>query len=278
VASSFAIVYVARTTRAPTSGAGREEGGGPKPLFSRKAKLAEWVTAAGNPFFARAVANRVWAQLMGRGLAHPVDDLGGKEGPSHPELLKTLAEQLVAHRFDLKWLLRELANSATYQLADAGTSKEAMPRWYERARVRPLTAEELLASVRVATGFDASARPGERLPGAMAEYVLMYFGEPTNGLGEFQGLLTEHLFLNNSGELRYLIQRRKGNLADALQSSTEPWEKRVDHLFLSVLSRPPRPEERQRFIAYLGAGPKPEGRIEEAIWVLLNCSEFRFNH
>src|SRR5205823_9458389 len=231
-----------------------------------------------NPFFARAAANRVWAQLTGRGLAHPVDDLGGKEGPSHPELLKALAEQLVAHKFDLKWMLRELANSETYQLADAGISKEAMPRWYERARVRPLTAEELVAVLPVATGFDAVLRPGEKLPGGIEMWVQHYFGEPTNGLGDFQGSLSEHLFLNNSGEIRSLAQRRKGNLADALLTSTEPWAKRVDRLFLSVLSRPPRPEERKRFVAYLSDGPKPEGRVEEAIWVLLNCSEFRFNH
>ncbi|MBI1913387.1 MAG: DUF1549 domain-containing protein [Planctomycetes bacterium] len=250
----------------------------PKPLFSRKAKLAEWVVSADNPFFARAAANRVWAQLTGRGLAHPVDDLGGKEGPSHPELLKALAEQLVAHKFDLKWMLRELANSQTYQLADAGPAKDALPRWHEQASVRPLSAEELLAAIRVATGYDASRRPGEHLPGAIEAWVERYFGEPNNGLGDFQGSLSEHLFLNNSGEIRTMIQRRKGNLAEAVLTSTEPWEKRVDRLFLSVLSRPPRPEERKRFVAYLTSGPKPEARVEEAIWVLLNCSEFRFNH
>jgi hypothetical protein len=249
----------------------------PKPLFSRKAKLAEWVTAADNPYFARAVANRVWAQLMGRGLADPVDDLGGKQGPSHPALLKALAEQLVAHKFDLKWLLRELANSEAYQLADAGASKEARPRWYDRARVRPLSAEELLAAIRTVTGYDASRRPGEHLPGAIEAWMERYFGEPTNGLGDFQGSLSEHLFLNNSGEIRSMIQRRKGNLAEAVLTATEPWEKRVDRLFLSVLNRSPRPEERKRFVAYLTSGPKADGLVEEAIWVLLNCSEFRFN-
>ena len=54
----------------------------------------------------------------------------------------------------------------------------------------------------------------------------------------------EHLFLNNSSQLRGLIQARKGNLADTILTSTEPWDKRVDRLFLSILTRPPRPEER----------------------------------
>ncbi len=245
----------------------------PKPAFSRKEKLAAWVVAPDNPWFARATANRVWAQFMGRGLAHPVDDLGGKNGPSHPELLKALTEQFVAHKFDLKWLMRELANSEAYQLSARGPSAEALPPWFERAPVRPLSAEQLLASLRTATGYEAG-----KLPSAMGEWVLRYFGEPTNGQGDFQGSLAEHLFLNNSGELRQMIQHRKGNLADALLSSARPWEERVDRLFLSVLTRPPRPQERKLFVAHLTSSGKPEPLVEEAIWVLLNAAEFRFNH
>ena len=252
----------------------------PKPLFSRKEKLAEWVTAADNPYLARAAANRLWAQFMGRGLVHPVDDLGGKNAPSHPQLLDTLAAQLKANRFDLKWLIRELVLSDTYQLSAAGPGSDARPQWFERARVRPLSAEELLAAIRTATGFDiGQTKPGEaRLPGAIKEYFRIYFGSPTNGLGDFQGSLAEHLFLNNSDQIRALIRRRKGNLADSVLTSKELWETRVDRLFLSVLSRLPRPAERQRFVAHLKSDPKPEALVEEAIWVLLNCSEFRFNH
>lgn len=65
----------------------------PKPVFSRKARLADWVASAGNPYLVRAVANRVWAQFMGRGLVHPVDDLSTKNEPSHPELFRALAAQ-----------------------------------------------------------------------------------------------------------------------------------------------------------------------------------------
>lgn len=257
----------------------------PTPLFSRKAKLAEWVLAADNPYFARAVANRVWAQFLGRGLVHPVDDLKTTNKASHPELLDALAQEMAAHHFDVKWYIRELVNSRTYQLAGTGPSMEEMPRWFERARVRPLSAEEMLAAIRQATGFDAAARaagakPGEeKLPGNTKEWFLRYFGEPTTGRGEFQASLTEHLFLNNSGDVKSMIQRRKSNLADGLLSSTASAEERVERLFLSVLTRPPRPTERERFVAYLAADTaKPDALLEEAIWVLLNCSEFRLNH
>jgi hypothetical protein len=246
----------------------------PRPLFSRKEKLAAWVTAPENPFLARAAVNRVWAQLLGKGLVHPVEDLSEKNAPSHPELFRTLTARFVARKLDLKWLIRELVNSETYQRAGEGPARDALPAWFERARVRPLTAEELLAAVRVATGFDAAGAKGDDA----AVYFQLYFGEPTNGRGDFQGSLREHLFLNNSEQLLRLIQPRKGNLADALLTAKEPWEQRVDRLFLSVLSRLPRQEERAKFVAYLTSGPKPEARVVEAVWVLLNCAEFRFNH
>jgi hypothetical protein len=252
----------------------------PRPLFSRKEKLAAWVVAPENPYLARAVTNRLWAQFLGRGLVHPIDDLSRKNRPSHPELFKALTDHLVAHKFDLKALIRELVNSETYQAAATGPSTEALPTWFERARVRPLSAEELLASIRQATGFDAGKKPGEaRLPGAMEEYLTMFFGSPTDGQGNFQGSLAEHLFLNNAGQLRQMIQARKGNLADAILTSKAPLAERVEQLFLSVLSRPPRPEESKRFVEHLTADARAQpALVEDAIWVLLSCAEFRFNH
>ncbi|HEY7308296.1 MAG TPA: DUF1549 and DUF1553 domain-containing protein [Gemmataceae bacterium] len=247
----------------------------PRPLFSRKEKLADWVADPANPYLARAVVNRVWAQFLGRGLVHPVDDLSEKNAPSHPELFKAMTEQLTAHKFDLKWMIRELVNSETYQRAAEGPTKDALPSWFERGRVRPLSAEELVASICTATAADAA---GRKMANDSIEYFLRYFGKPTNGRGEFQGSLSEHLFLNNSGQIRQLIQRRKGNLADELLQSKEPWDRRVERMFLSVLSRPPSEEERKKFVTYLTAEGKPEPRLEESIWVLLNTAEFRFNH
>src|SRR6185437_4515191 len=227
------------------------------------------------PYLARAVVNRVWAQFLGKGLVHPVDDLRETNAPRQAELFKVMTDQLKSHQFDLKWLIRELVNSETYQLAAEGSVKDALPSWYERARVRPLSAEELAAAIQRAVAFDPA---GRKMVTDARPYFLMYFGEPTNGRGEFQGRLSGHLFLNNSDHIRRMIQRRKGNLADLLLVSKEPWERRVEQLFLSVLSRPPSGEERKKFVAYLTTDGKPEVLVEEAIWVLLNTAEFRFNH
>jgi hypothetical protein len=252
------------------------------PDFSRKARLAEWLTAADNPYFARAAANRVWAQFLRRGLVHPVDNLSPRNQASHPELLGILEKHLTAGRFDLKGYIRELVLSDAYQRASKGPTAE--PYWFEQARLRALSAEEMLAALRVATGFDdasrlAGVKPGqEKLPAALPEYVMRYFGSATDGRGDFQASVTERLFVSHSATLRQLIQRRKGNLADTLATSKDPWEQKVERLFLTVLSRPPTAAERTRFVEHLTSSKQSDALIEEAIWALVACAEFRFNH
>jgi hypothetical protein len=250
----------------------------PKPDFSRKAKLAEWVAAKDNPYLARAAANRVWAQFMGRGLIHPIDDIRADSVSSHPELLKALTEGFVAHKFDLKWLIREIVSTDAYQLAMHGPSKEALPKWFEQARIRPLSAEEIVAALRVVTMFDAAAKPGDKPPEVTWDYFTRAFGEPTNGLGDFQGSLSEHLFWNNSEHVRRFIQRKKGNLLDTLATSADPPERKVERLFLTILHRPPTPTEADTVTKYIQQKGKPDELLEDAIWVLANGSEFRFNH
>jgi hypothetical protein len=245
----------------------------PKPQFSRKEKLAQWATAPSNPFFAKAAVNRIWSQFMGRGIVHPVDNFGTDNKPTLPDLLDNLTEQFIAHQFDTKWLIREIVSSETYQLGSKGENKESLPKHFERARIRPLSAEEILTVMKVAGGD-----PEQKSEGSTGEYFRRYFGEPTNGLGDFQGSLSEHLFLNNSSNVRAFISRKKGNLADTINLSKEPWDQRVDKMFLSVLTRYPKDSERAKFASYLQSEPKSENLVEEAIWVLMNMSEFRFNH
>lgn len=246
----------------------------PRPRFSRKEQLVAWLTSPENPYFARAAANRVWAQFMGRGLVHPVDDLTEKSEASHPALLDALTSQMLETKFDLKGFIREIVSSKAYQQGDTGPVKDALPEKFERARIRPLSAEELLTSIKVATGTDPKAKSSD----AIEEYMLRYFGEPTDGLGNFQSSLAEHLFLNNATQIRAMIQQRKGNLADRLLTSKEPWDKKIEQMFVSVLSRPPSEKERERFVKHLSGDAKMAPQlVEEAIWALVSCSEFRFN-
>lgn len=256
----------------------------PKPPFSRKDRLAEWVTAKDSPYFAKATANRVWAQFMGRGIVHPVDDMGSDNDPSHPRLLRVLATSLAKNGFDLRWFIRELCNSSAYQVAAGGDVTDPAPKWYQRARVRPLSAEELADAWRTAVNYEAvdsrtkeRMKQGDRYYPIPAGYMLGFLGEPNDGEGYFQGGIHEHLFMNNGG-LSRLLSRSKGGLCHTLVNMQEPWEERVDRLFLAILSRYPDAEERNRFVGYLSAEKRPDDRVLEAMWALMTCSEFRFNH
>ncbi len=256
----------------------------PPPAFSRKDALAAWIASQDNPWFAPAVANRVWAQFLGRGLVHPVGDVNSFNPPSHPELYELLAERLVADGYNLKAFIRELVNTQTYQRSSRGSVEDALPRYYEQARSRPLSAEELFRSWRIAAGYDQAATAAGKPPaednafeGVTGGYALSFFGEVTDGTGTFQGGLREHLYLNN-GELPRLIRTDAGSLHHTLLDSQAPWSERVDRLFLTILNRPPDDEERAEFVAYLSAEDAPRDRLTEAIWVLMTSSEFRFNH
>lgn len=238
--------------------------------------MAEWITKPDNPFFARAIANRVWAQFMGRGIVHPVDNISPSCKPSHPELLDELTKELVTHKFDLKWFIREIVSSQAYQLSSSGTG-EPMPEWFQHARSRPLSAEELIESWRVVTGYAASEKVGARKGETsrfrpLGEYMVKFFGTPNTGTGDFQGGLHEHLYLNN-GPLSQMVGV-KGGIAEYLADTKKPIEERVERLFLTTLNRRPVPEEAKKFATFLDGKNSPS----DAVWALITSSEFRFCH
>ncbi len=247
----------------------------PKPKSSRKDALADWITKTDNPYFARAVVNRVWAQYMGRGIVHPVDNLSVSNAASHPALLDTLTKEFVARKFDLKWLMRELVNSKTYQLSGAGNG-EPTPAWFQHARSRPLSAEELVESWQIASGFLAveatKKADADRFRPLGGGYLIQFFGTPTTGTGDFQGGIREHLYLNN-GPLGQMIGV-KGGLAEFVGDTKKPVADRVERLYLSTLNRRPAAAETKKFTAFLN----DNGSAADAVWVLLTCAEFRFNH
>ena len=256
----------------------------PAPHFSRKNALADWIASRENPWFARAMANRIWSQFMGRGLVHPVDNMSESNPPTHPELLDALTREFVEHDFDIKWLIREICSSQTWQLSSRGPVTAARPQWFERARVRPLTAEELATAWKVATGYDDVLKrnpPQKPAPNRFhplsSGYMISFLGRPEDGTGEFQGGLREHLFFNNGG-IGAVLTSAEGSLHHAILNSSDEWPLRMDRLFLQTLGRRPDDEERQYLVEFLADRPDTTSRLTDAIQSLITGSEFRFNH
>jgi hypothetical protein len=257
----------------------------PPPKFSRKDHLADWITAADNPFFAKAIANRLWALFLGRGLVHPVDNMSPANAPSHPALLDALTAEMKAHKFDVKHYIRELVNTKTYQLSSAGGDGSQFPAWFAAARVRPLSAEELAESWRTATGYEAveeageskkNAKPGRFRP-LESGYMIRFFGTPNTGTGDFQGGLQEHLYLNN-GPVSTVLVSGTGSLLGAVSEKKTSLDARIQRLFVSLLNRRPTKVEQQRFNEFFKNADTDESLWREAAWALMTSSEFRFNH
>ena len=227
------------------------------PKFSPLKELAARIASPENPLFARNIANRVWWQLMGRGLVEPLDLHSSENPPSHPELLDLLAKELVAHKFDLQWLVRELALTQTYQRASVlpAGAKAPPEELFTVAKERPLAAEQL-ARAFLAAFANAAKEP---------ELAV----NPT---------LRAALFLRNNDLVLWSLQKRTGNLMDRVAGLTDAGQV-ADELYHAILSRPPVADENAELAKYLN---KHSANREKALghyaWAMLSSMEFFTNH
>ena len=257
-----------------------------KPDVAGRVILTEWITAPKNPYFARSLANRLWAHFFGFGLIEPLDEPGDGNPPSHPELLDELAGQLVAHGFDLRFLIRAITLSRTYQLTSAGPAGGPEEvRLFRRMAVKALTAEQLFDSLALATGYreaNPSRRPGfPRALSPRAEFLARFASQEKRT--EAHTSILQALMLMNG---RFIADATSVDRSDLLAAALDaPFLKepgqRVEALYLATLSRRPRPEERERLVRYLTREREnADGRaaLADVFWSLLNSSEFVLNH
>jgi hypothetical protein len=280
------------------------DGGEPKwqDQVSSRRTLADWVTAPNNPYFPRAAANRLWAYFLGTGLIEPVDEMVGDMAQNNDPggLLDELAGALVAHDFDLKFLMRAITASKVYQLTSARThASQDDPRLFGRMTARGLTGEQLFDSYALATGYRPRplvtvipslpnvAPPGVPPRDMFREQFLSTFANQSDRAADSQTSIQQALALMNGAAAGGLARSRTVTaLADfPLMTTAE----RVEALYLATLSRKPRPGELERFVKYvdrggaLADGKEPQEKdktaaLADVLWVLLNSAEFKVNH
>jgi hypothetical protein len=252
-----------------------------KPRYSRRAQLAAALTRADYLPFRRNIANRLWAQMMGRGLVHPLDMDHGSNPPSHPELLDALADDIAVRKFDIRGFLRELALSQTYQRSSEPppNSSEKEAPLFATAILKPLTPEQLAFSLMEATGVTEVTRTNlgkglteanlyARLSPQVPQFVFV-FGSPSGAAETFDARLEQALYVANGPIVRAWL----GNLTAQLKKMSG--DALVDELYLSIFSRLPDIEERKETAKFLAG--RPDG-IGQLAWGLLASTEFRFNH
>jgi hypothetical protein len=268
----------------PAKGAGRAV-----PKYSRRSQLAPLLATADNIAFKRNIVNRLWAHMMGRGLVDPLDLDHSDNPPSHPELMDLLAEEMADHKFDLRWFLRELALSQTYQRSSVPTTKakDIPADRYVVAQLKPLTAEQLALALMQATGYTDNHRASlgakvteaalyaRILPG-VAPFVTAFGSEP--GTPEtFDARVEQALFVGNGPLLKSWLNPTGANLTGRLAKATTP-EALTEELYLSVFSRRPLAEETKIVVDFLAKRTDKPRAIQDLAWALLASTEFRFNH
>ena len=252
---------------------------------------ASWLVSSDNDIFARNMANRIWAQFFGRGIVEPVDDVRVSNPPSNRELLDDLAKHLVANKFDLRKLVRDICLSKTYQASPTvnATNHDDHDQ-FSHAPVRRLRADVMLDSLDRATGevTSFSSVPkgtravqifeGGRRTGG---YFLKAFGLSSRETVCVCETRTEPTFaqalhlLNGS-----TVQKKIGDskiIAEMLKKDKLP-EEIIEELYVRALSRTPSSEERATMRELVGKDPKDPKAYEDIFWALFNSTEFGFNH
>lgn len=267
-------------------------------------RLADWMSAKNNPFFAKSLVNRYWKHFFQRGLIEPEDDIRDTNPPTNPALLAALEEHFVASGFDLKDLVRVIAQSRTYQLSEIPNEHNLADRQnYSRYYPRRLQAEVLLDAIDSLAGTQTdftNLPPGTRavaLPDNsynQSSPFLRVFGRPEGeSVCECERVqsssLAQSLHLINAPDIKAKLGAPSGR-AERLSKDERPHEAKVRELYLAAFAREPRPADLKVAIEYLteprvtadGQPVNPQNasreNFQDLIWALINTKEFLFNH
>jgi hypothetical protein len=259
-------------------------------------QLVDWMAAADNPFFARAVVNRYWAHFLGRGIVEPLDDMRVTNPPSNEELLDALARDFVAQGFSLKHLIRTITKSRTYQLSAVPNEfnrfdKQNFARFYPRR----MAAEVLLDAVGQITqsptafgGLPQDAHAPKRaimLPDdGFNSYFLEVFGKPSRSSAcecerVNEANLAQALHLLNSDEVQGKLTRAGARADQLAKDGSRDDPAKIEELFLACFARGPHAQELAAALDHVAKlGPQNrKAAYENILWALLNTKEFGFN-
>ncbi|MEO9934181.1 DUF1553 domain-containing protein, partial [Rhodopirellula bahusiensis] len=263
-----------------------------QPLPPRRQRLANWLTGPDNPYFARATVNRVWSHMFGRGIVDPVDDFGENNLPVSADLIDTLASQFIENDFDLKRLVRSIALTRAYQLSsssnradDSSDEIEERLTTFAQMNVKTLTPEQVYDCIAVATMLDQQNATSDytlaRFGNSQRDTFLQQFAAPATSRSEYLAGIPQALMLMNGSLIGQATHEQSSGLIRSLDAPFFTDEQRIEVLFMSTLSRPPRPNERELVAEFIPAEASREQRhtgMADLLWALINSSEFTLNH
>ena len=260
--------------------------------------LMDWMRQEDNPYFARALVNRVWAGYFHVGLIDPPDDLNLANPASNPELLDYLADEFVRQQYDLKWLHREIARSRTYQLScRPNATNQHDERNYSRAVIRRLPAEVTYDAIVSATASDEARKELDEKPSSLraigavsglngrdagaSSYAVNLFGKPPRAINcdcerSAEPNLLQLIYLRNDQEIETLLDRKDGWLKElrADKSTKHDTDELIREAYLRTLSRQPQENELAAAREHFVGAADPLLSLRDLLWALLNTKEF----
>ncbi|NUO52599.1 MAG: DUF1549 domain-containing protein [Polyangiaceae bacterium] len=230
--------------------------------------LGTWMTSRQNPWFSRAIANRVWAEMFGAGLVEPVDDLRPNNPAVVPEALDLLAEGFEASGYDLDYLYRTIANTSAYARAVEGGKESPRAALFSKSALRPLTSDVLLDSLFVATDLekileDRAPAKADRLKAGLRRKLRFTFEEDTESNGDsYDGTLQQALFSMNGGLPIAATSVAPSTVLESLVKKSD--DEAIAELWLRTFSRLPTPAEIDEAKAFLAKPHEAGGDAADA--------------
>jgi hypothetical protein len=264
-----------------------------------RALVMQWMRKPDNPYFARAIVNRVWAHYFGRGIVDPPDNLSAFNPATHPELLDELSRGFIEHKFDLRWLHRTILNSRTYQQSSIpARGAEADRTHYAFFPLRRLPAEVMLDALNAATGTTENMEMKyHHWPETMTTvqvpfepqnkfvaFVLETYGRPQRNAAvqcdcerDASGSIFHVLLLTNHPRVWEKIRDPAGRVGKLLKAGGDDGGK-IEELYLATVSRLPTELERDACLKFLATSAPPETGLQNVLWCLINTREFLLQH
>ena len=255
--------------------------------------FASWLTDRSNPYFAKAIVNRLWKAMMGRGLVEPSDDFRDTNPATHPELLNKLAEDFIEHRYDLRHTLRRIALSSAYARSSAtNPANAADDRFYSHALIRPMEPEVLADAISDVLGVPEQYGDQPIGTRAVALFDSNIESHSLDILGRCSredscetaaaptGGLPQKLHMFNGQLINSRMSDTGGRLAKLVAAGQTP-DEIVDQFYQRVLGRHPSTQEQEFWDRQLGAATnrrQQQELLEDFVWSLLTCREFVTNH
>jgi len=253
------------------------------PLFSRRAELVS-VALDQREFFSRAIVNHIWANLLGRGLVHPTDQMHSENPSSVPDLLEFLSDDLAAHGYSLDRLIAAIVSSRAYQLSSTWQSAAEPPgdELFARAQLRALTPAQFAASAILVAGdsaLDQAQTDDERIKRRqeLEDKARALTESLDRRTTNFQSSATEALFMSNNPAVQQWLVPGGNNLVARLATLGET-DKMVDTAAWTILGRALDADERNHLVRWIDAKEDRPAACSQLVWALITSAEFRFNH